>query len=94
MKNLTKKTLLTDQNSKELIELGCQQVCQVHFSQPPLSEQRSLIEIPSAALDNYLYHFILEIRKPDGEDYEPDSSASFRNSIHIFINVRHLCGHL
>ena len=45
------------------------------------SEKRRLTEIPPAELDNYLCHFILKIRKKDGEEYEPDSLSSFRNSI-------------
>ena len=44
--------------------------------EPPRSEKRSLTEIPPAELDNYLCHFILEIRKVDGEQYESDSLSS------------------
>ena len=45
------------------------------FLEPPRSEERRLNDISLAELDNYLYHFILEIRKPDGEEYEHDSST-------------------
>ena len=51
------------------------------IQEPPRLEKRSLTEIPPAELDNYLCHFILEIRKADGQQYEPDSLPSFRNSI-------------
>ena len=51
------------------------------FLEPPRSEERRLNDISLAELDNYLYHFILEIRKPDGEEDEHDSSTSFKKSI-------------
>ena len=55
------------------------------IQEPPFSENRDLKEIPPLELDNYLLHFILEVRKPDGEEYEPDSLTSFRNSIERFL---------
>lgn len=51
------------------------------FLEPPRSEERRLNDISLAELDNYLYHFILEIRKPDGEEDEHHSSTSFKKSI-------------
>ena len=51
------------------------------IQETPRSSERSLIKILLAELDNYLCHFILEIRKRDGKEYEPASLTSFRNSI-------------
>mgnify|MGYP001799088843 CR=1 FL=1 len=47
----------------------------------PYLETRVLTEIPPSELDNYLCHYLLETRKPNGDEYEPDSLTSFRNSI-------------
>ena len=48
------------------------------FIQRKYSETRSLTEIPPNISDSYLSHFIVEVRKADGEEYEPDSLTSFR----------------
>ncbi|XP_078363476.1 uncharacterized protein KIAA1958-like [Oculina patagonica] len=90
--DLNNKTTLTDQEVDSFVEeqrnprtvkkTNSDVSKFVKFIQePPRSEERSLTEIPPAELDNYLCHFILEIRKTDGEQYEPDSLTSFRNSI-------------
>ena len=55
----------------------------------PYSEKRSLCELSPAELDNYLSHFLLlEIRKPEGEEYEPDSLTSYRISIDRFLREK------
>lgn len=54
----------------------------------PYSEKRSLCELSPAELDNYLSHFLLEIRKSDGEEYEPDSLTSYRNSIDRYLREK------
>lgn len=51
------------------------------FIEEAYSEKRNITNINTYQLDNYLCHFLLEIRKPDGSEYEPDSLTSFRNSI-------------
>ena len=51
----------------------------------PYSETRKLTEIPPQELDKYLCHFLLEIRKADGGEYEPDSLTSIRNSLERFL---------
>lgn len=51
----------------------------------PYKETRKLTDIPPNELDNYLCHFLLEIRKADGQNYEPDSLTSFRNSIDRYL---------
>ena len=55
------------------------------FIQRKYSETRSLTEIPPNILHSYLSHFIMEVRKADGGEYEPDSLTSFRNSIQRFL---------
>ena len=64
-------------------ELDCKKF--MTFIQRKYSETRSLKEIPPNILDVYLSHFIMEVRKADGEGYEPDSLTSFRifNSIEV-----------
>ena len=43
------------------------------FIQRKYSETRSLTEIPPNILHSYFSHFIMEVRKADGGEYEPDS---------------------
>ena len=55
------------------------------FIQRKYSETRGLREIPPNILESYLSHFIMEVRKADGGEYELDSLTSFCNSIEGFL---------
>ena len=57
------------------------------IQEPPRSEDRRLTDIARAEL--YLCHFIVEIRKPYGEEYEPDLLTSFNNSSERHLRQQH-----
>ena len=45
------------------------------------NETRHVVDIEPGTLDQYVGSFILDIRKADGSEYEPDSLTSFHRSI-------------
>ena len=48
---------------------------------PPREETRNLLDIPPSAMDRYVAGFLIEIKKPNGDDYEPDTLTSFHRGI-------------
>lgn len=51
------------------------------YLQESQHELRTPEAIPPEELDTYLAKFLLNIRKKDGSEYEPDTLSSFRSSI-------------
>ena len=51
------------------------------MSGPPRLETRALNDISPAQMDRYIGGWLMEIKKPDGSDYEPDSLTSMHRSI-------------
>ena len=47
----------------------------------PRCESRPLRDIPVLSMDRYVGSYLLEIKKPDGCDYEPDSLTTIHRSI-------------
>ena len=68
-KNTNKKT---EQNVKRFREW---------LAQEPRCEGRDLIDIEPVDMDRYVGGFLLELKKPNNTDYEPDTLTSFHRSI-------------
>ena len=45
-----------------------------------VGEERKIDEIPLEELDKLLCHFFIQVKKTNGEDYEPDTLTSFQRS--------------
>ena len=50
-----------------------------------INENRNIDEIPASDLDNILAHFVIKIRKQNGDEYEPDTLTSFFRSFDRFL---------
>ena len=50
-------------------------------------ETRRLDEIQPQELDKTLAHFVLKVRKQDGDEFEPDTLTSLFRSIVFFLGV-------
>ena len=55
------------------------------ISQAPYCEESSIEALQPERLDFLVKHFLLEIRKSDGSEYEPDTLTSYRNSIDRYL---------
>ena len=49
--------------------------------QPPRNEKRQLIAIPSGVMDRYVGGYLMEVKKINDDDYEPDSLTSIHRGI-------------
>ena len=50
-----------------------------------INENRNIDEIPASDLDNILAHFVIKIRKQNGDEYEPNTLTSFFRSFDRFL---------
>ena len=46
-----------------------------------VNEHRKVEDIPAKELNRLLSHFIVSLKKKNGEDYEPNSMTAFQRSI-------------
>ncbi|KXJ08133.1 hypothetical protein AC249_AIPGENE22936 [Exaiptasia diaphana] len=51
-------------------------------------ESRDIENIPKAELDDYLSSFLVQVRKKDGEEYEPSSLRSFISSFDRYLKKK------
>ena len=49
--------------------------------QPPRNEKRQLIDIPPGVMDRYVGGYLMEVKKVNDEDYEPDSLTSIHRGL-------------
>lgn len=47
----------------------------------PRNEMRDFVDIPVVAMDRYVAGFLIELKKENGQEYEPDSLTSFHRAI-------------
>ena len=50
-----------------------------------VNETRTIEKIPRTELNNLLTHFVVKIRKQNGEEFEPDALTSFFRSLDRFL---------
>jgi len=72
--NTSKKTL----SDMRIWERYCEQV----------GEARKIEEIPIQELDRLLGHFFKDVKKQDGQEYEPDSLTSFQRSFNRYLSQK------
>ncbi|KAH3806136.1 hypothetical protein DPMN_134451 [Dreissena polymorpha] len=60
------------------------------LSEPPRNETRSVCDIMTTELDNYIGSFLLSIRKADGSEYEPDTLTSYHRGNDRFVKEIHI----
>lgn len=51
------------------------------LSVAPRCENRDILDIPPIVLDRYLSSFLMDVKKDNGDDYEPDTLTSIHRSI-------------
>ena len=51
------------------------------FCQQQVNGNLNIMDIPAAALDKLLGKFFKDVRKQNGDEYEPDSISSFQRSV-------------
>ena len=76
----------TNKNTKRKMD-QCVRRFREFFVESPHRETRDIGDIPAKTLDVLIGEFLIDLKKPDGSDYEPDSLTSFHCGIARYLQT-------